>query len=101
MSAAEPPTFHSLQVGHRLTGSVTVTESHIVLASGIFGDFAPLHVDEEYAKTTPFGTRLAHGPLVVGIMSGVLGSGVGKNANGLLEQNVRFVAPVHIGDTIR
>ena len=47
-----------------------------------------------------YGTRIAHGPLLVGIMSGVLGSQIGSRALGLLEQQVRFKAPVRIGDTI-
>jgi 3-hydroxybutyryl-CoA dehydratase len=92
--------FDSLSVGQTLKGRMTVTEAHVVLACGIFGDFAPLHVDEEYAKTTRFGRRLAHGTLVTGIMAGVFGKWLGKNALGYLEQNVKFVAPVFIGDTV-
>jgi 3-hydroxybutyryl-CoA dehydratase len=96
----EPPTFDSLEIGQKLTGRMTVTEAHVVLAAGIFGDFAPLHVDAEYAKTTRFGERIAHGTLITGIMAGVLSKGLGKNALGYLEQNVRFLAPVFFGDTV-
>jgi 3-hydroxybutyryl-CoA dehydratase len=94
------PGFHQLTVGELLTGRITVTEAHIVLASGIFADFAPLHVDEEYAKQTRFGTRIAHGTLITGIMAGVLSKHLGPNAAGYLEQNVRFKSPVLPGDTV-
>lgn len=94
------PGFHELEIGQELTGRLTVTEAHIVLACGIFGDFAPLHVDEEFAKTTRFGTRIAHGTLITGIMAGVLSKNLGANAAGYLEQNVRFKAPVLAGDTV-
>lgn len=94
------PTFDSLEVGHKLRGRMTVTEAHVVLAAGIFGDFAPLHVDAEYAKTTRFGERIAHGTLITGIMAGVLSKGLGENALGYLEQNVKFLAPVFCGDTV-
>ena len=94
------PSFRSLEVGQLLQGRLTVTEAHIVLASGIFADFAPLHVDEEFARHTRYGTRIAHGTLVAGIMTGVLGKALGPNALGLLDNNVQFVAPVMPGDTL-
>jgi acyl dehydratase len=96
----ELPTFDSLEIGQKLTGRMTVSEAHVVLAAGIFGDFAPLHVDAQYAKTTRFGERIAHGTLITGIMAGVLSKALGKNALGYLEQNVRFLAPVFFGDTV-
>lgn len=50
----------------------TVTEADITLFAGLSGDFNPLHVNEEYCKTTQFGTRIAHGPLVYSIAAGLL-----------------------------
>src|ERR1035437_6531339 len=50
----------------------TVTESDIVMYAGLSGDYNPLHINEEYAKQTQFGTRIAHGPLVYGIATGLL-----------------------------
>jgi acyl dehydratase len=79
---------------------MTITESHVTLAAGIFNDFAPLHVDEEYAKKTRFGTRIVHGTLITGVMAGVFTTWLGPNALGYLEQNVKFIAPVFIGDTL-
>lgn len=98
--SSDAPTFDSLEVGQKLHGRMTVTEAHVVLAAGIFGDFAPLHVDAEYAKTTRFGERIAHGTLITGIMAGVLSKGLGTSALGYLEQNVKFLAPVFFGDTV-
>jgi 3-hydroxybutyryl-CoA dehydratase len=94
------PGFHGLEIGQVLRGRLTVTESHIVLASGIFADFAPLHTDEVFARQTRYGSRIAHGTLVTGIMTGVLSKALGTNAMGMLEQHVRFVAPVMAGDTL-
>jgi 3-hydroxybutyryl-CoA dehydratase len=92
--------FESIQIGESFAGSTTVTETHVVTAAGLFGDFAPLHVDEEYAKTTLFGTRIAHGTLITGMMAGVLSGFFGPNATGYLEQTVNFRAPVFFGDTV-
>ena len=94
------PTFSTLEVGDMLAGRMTVSEAHVVMACGIFGDFAPLHVDEMYAKTTRFGARIAHGTLIAGIMAGVLSKALGTNALGYLEQTLRFRAPVYIGETV-
>ncbi|HEY1854022.1 MAG TPA: MaoC family dehydratase [Solirubrobacterales bacterium] len=92
--------FEQIEIGETFARSQTVTETHIALAAGIFGDFAPLHVDEEYAKETRFGTRIAHGTLTTGIMAGVLSSHFHGTSIGYLEQDVRFLAPVYPGDTI-
>jgi 3-hydroxybutyryl-CoA dehydratase len=93
-------TFEQVEVGESFDGRMTVSEAHIVIASGIFGDFAPLHVDEEFAKGTMFGTRIAHGTLITGIMAGVLSSHFNGTAIGYLEQDVRFLAPVLPGNTV-
>jgi 3-hydroxybutyryl-CoA dehydratase len=94
------PTFEQVEVGQSFADSLTVTETHIVLAAGLFGDFAPLHVNEEYARETDFGTRIAHGTLTTGIMAGVLSGHFHGTSIGYLEQNVRFKAAVFPGDTI-
>jgi 3-hydroxybutyryl-CoA dehydratase len=90
----------TLEVGQVMGGRLTVTESHIVLASGIFADYAPLHTDEEFSNGTQYGTRTAHEMLVLGIMGGVVGKALGANALGYVEQSSQFFAPVFAGDTI-
>jgi 3-hydroxybutyryl-CoA dehydratase len=92
--------FQDVNVGQALEGRLTVTEAHVVLAAGIFGDFAPLYVDAEFAKTTRFGARIAHGALVAGIMAGVLSKSFGRYALEVLEQSAEFKAPVYLGDTV-
>ena len=92
--------FEQIEVGESFARSQTVTETHVVLAAGLFGDFAPLHVDEEYAKDTRFGTRIAHGTLTTGIMAAALSSHFHGTSIGYLEQDVRFLAPVYPGDTV-
>jgi len=80
---------------------VTVTEAHITLFAGLSGDYNPLHVDEEYAKKTIFGSRIAHGLLVMSLASGPLGMVFAGKAVALVEFKARFLKPVRIGDTIR
>ena len=101
VSAADT-SFEYLEVGRELVGPrLTITDSHVMLACGLFNDFAPLHADDVFARASRYGGRIAHGPLLVGIMSGVLGSTIGPYALGLLEQNVRFTAPVRVGETVQ
>ncbi len=94
--------FEDLRVGMKIEGHpVTVTESHIVTFAGLSGDYNPLHVDEEFARKTVFGTRIAHGLLVMSIASGSLGMVFAGTAVALVGFKGRFIKPVRIGDTIR
>ena len=79
---------------------VTVTEAHLVLASGLFGDFNPLHVDEEFARTSMFGTRILHGPFTSALVSAPVGMFFSGTALAYLEHACRFKAPVRPGDTL-
>ena len=58
-----------LAIGETATFAKTITEADIVLFSGLTGDFDPIHVNEEYAKASAFGRRIAHGGLVMGLLS--------------------------------
>ena len=81
----------------------TVTEADIVMFAGISGDYNPLHVNEEYCKTTIFGTRIAHGPLVYAIVAGLLFQ-LHLYDDTLIAflgfENLKFTGPVKAGDTI-
>ena len=108
----------STQVGNRPTGlyfdqfSVgdtwdspgrTITEADLVIFAGYSGDFNPVHTDEEFAKTTQFGTRIFHGPGAFAIATGLesrLGIKEGT-AIAFLGMTWTLKAPVFIGDTIR
>lgn len=86
------------------TSARTVTETDIVIYAGLSGDYNPLHTDEEYCKTTPFGGRIAHGPLVYGIAAGLLFQLhlYDDTMIALLGfEDLRFTKPVKPGDTIR
>lgn len=86
------------------TGERTITETDVMTFASLTGDFVKLHTDEEYAKTTAYGRRIAHGALVFSISVGlatemhlfddtlIAFAGVDK---------LRFVAPVFFGDTVR
>ncbi len=94
-------TIAELEVGAGAEFSKTISESDIYQFAGITGDLNPVHVDAEFAKRTPFGARVAHGPLTFSLCAGLLGTelpGVGTIA---VTNQVTYEAPVYIGDTIR
>ncbi len=80
----------------------TVTEADVVSFAGLSGDFNPLHTDEEFAKTTPFGTRIAHGMLSAAMATGMAnGTGVFEGTTlALMEQVIQYKGAVKFGDTI-
>jgi len=92
-----------IPLGHSVTFRKTVSESDVYLFAGITGDFDPIHVDDEFAKTTPYGRRVAHGVLIIGYMSAA-SSIATKDYDGALASlgydRVRHVRPVFFGDTV-
>ena len=93
-------TISELTVGDAVDFSKTVTETDIAMFAAISGDFNPVHMDAEFAKTTPFGARVAHGPLTLALCAGILGMqlpGVGTVA---VTNHIDYRRPVYIGDTI-
>jgi 3-hydroxybutyryl-CoA dehydratase len=78
----------------------TITETDIYLYAGITGDFNPAHVNEVYAKNTFFKTRIAHGMLTAGLISAIIANQLPGPGTIYLKQDLSFLAPVHIGDTI-
>jgi 3-hydroxybutyryl-CoA dehydratase len=92
--------YEEVQVGERFGASLTVTETHLVLAAGMFGDFNPLHVDEAFAKKSRFGTRILHGPFSSALVSSPVGMHFAGTAIAYLEHACRFKAPVRPGDTL-
>jgi 3-hydroxybutyryl-CoA dehydratase len=93
-------TIDELKVGDSAELSKTVSETDIYLFAGITGDFNPAHVDEEYARRTFFGTRIAHGLLTAGFISAVLGCRLPGPGAVYMRQELSFLGPVRIGDTI-
>jgi 3-hydroxybutyryl-CoA dehydratase len=98
-------TFEDFEVGDVvLTRGRTVDIGDLTSFAGLTGDHYPLHVDEEYAKGTRFGTRIAHGPLIFAFAVGLVGmSGFYGNAIVALVEikTLRALKPVVPGDTVR
>jgi acyl dehydratase len=89
--------------GEFVTAGRTVTEADIVIYAGLSGDYNPLHVNAEYCKTTDYGERIAHGPLIYAMASGLLFQ-LHLYDDTIIAflgfENLRFQKPVKIGDTI-
>src|SRR5690606_22098398 len=90
----------AIQVGDIASRTVTITDTHIRMFAEASGDVNPVHLDEDYAKTTMFGKRIAHGMLTASLISAILGNDLPGNGSIYLEQTVKFKAPVFIDDTI-
>jgi 3-hydroxybutyryl-CoA dehydratase len=90
----------SFQIGERASFTKTVTESDVTTFAGLIGDFNPIHVDAEYARKSRFGQRVAHGIFTAGLISAVLGNKLPGPGAIYLSQQIEFLAPVFIGDTI-
>lgn len=84
----------------RVTSGRTVTETDVVLHAGQTGDFFPHHMDAEWAATQPIGQRIAHGTLILSIAVGMTATEINPLAMSYGYDRIRFVRPVHIGDTI-
>lgn len=85
------------------TPAVTVTETHLVQFAGLTGDMYPVHTDAEWAAKSPFGQRIAHGPLTFALAVGQMyqSQAYGDAIIAFLgADNVRATAPVFIGDTV-
>jgi 3-hydroxybutyryl-CoA dehydratase len=90
-----------LEVGMTASYSRTVTDADVVLFAGISGDINPVHMNNEYAKATMFKGRIAHGMLTASFISTVLGTKLPGPGCIYVSQNLKFRAPVRIGDTVR
>ena len=93
-------TFADLAVGQRASLSKTITEEDLAHFIAITGDVNPLHVEDNFARRTFFGQRIAHGMLSASLFSTLVGMhlpGVGAIYR---SQSLEFIRPVHIGDTL-
>lgn len=88
------------KIGQSKSCSKTFTETDFVLFAGLSGDFNPIHINEEFAKKTRFKNRIAHGLLTSSLLSQLLGMHLPGEGSVYLDQTIRFMAPVFIGDTI-
>jgi len=88
------------KVGDSAEITRTIEQSDIDAFADVTGDHNPVHVDEEFAKTTRFGRRIAHGMLTASLISAVLANKLPGEGSVYLGQTLQFVAPVFPGDEI-
>ena len=93
--------YEDIKVDDEASLTRTITEAHIVTFAGLTGDWNPVHADAEYAARSMFGERIAHGMLVAGLISAVLGTQLPGPNSIYLGQDLKFIAPVMIGDTVK
>ena len=92
--------FEDLSVGLTASFGKTITEADIVLFAAVTGDTNPMHLNADYAKTSPFGERIAHGMLAAGLITKVLGTQLPGPGTIYMSQSLKFRAPVLIGQTV-
>lgn len=92
--------FEDLEVGQSSSYAKTITDADIVLFAGVSGDTNPVHLDDEFASKSRFGHRIAHGMLSAAFISTVLGTKLPGPGAIYLKQNLKFMAPVKVGDTV-
>lgn len=92
--------FRELKVGDKLTERMTVTETHVVRAAGLFNDYNALHTNEPDMKNSRFGTRIVHGALTFSLVVGVYSKAFHDTDISTVEASIKFTAPVFINDTI-
>jgi len=90
-----------LQVGMQASFAKTITEADIVLFAGVSGDNNAIHTNEEFAATTAFGGRIAHGFLTASVISAAIANRLPGPGTVYLGQQLRFLAPVRPGQTVR
>ncbi len=91
---------NELEPGEKAEFSKTISETDIYLYAGITGDFNPAHINQAYAEKTFFKSRIAHGLLPAGFISTVIGTILPGHGTVYIKQELNFIAPVYIGDTI-
>jgi len=93
-------TIEEIRLNETAEFSKTISESDVYLYAGVTGDLNPAHINEEYARETFFKTRIAHGMLAAGLISAVLGMSLPGPGSIYVRQEINFLAPVRIGDTV-
>ena len=93
-------TFQDLYIGQKASIQKTISAADITAFAGVSLDVNPIHMSEKYAENTPFGQRIVHGMLTASLISAVLGIQLPGPGTVYLGQELRFVAPVFLGDDI-
>ncbi|CUU49153.1 MaoC family dehydratase [Clostridium beijerinckii] len=94
-------TIKEIKIGDKASFQKTITETDVYLYAGITGDLNPAHINQVESEKTMFQGRIAHGMLTAGLVSAVLGMQLPGPGSIYLGQELKFTAPVKIGDTIK
>lgn len=94
-------TYDEIQIGDQASFEKTVTETDVYLFAGITGDLNPAHINQRVSQETMFKGRIAHGMLSAGFISAVLGMQLPGSGTIYISQELKFTAPVYIGDTVK
>ncbi len=89
-----------LKTGDSTTQVHRITESEVLAFAKISGDHNPIHVDEAFARTTPFGARIAHGMFVGSLISAILATRLPGPGSIYLSQTFKFLRPAFLGEEI-
>jgi 3-hydroxybutyryl-CoA dehydratase len=100
MSETTGITLEEMQIGQFAEIVRVVEEADLDQFAKVSGDYNPVHMDEKFARATPFRGRIAHGALIASFISGVLGNQLPGPGAIFLGMNMRFNLPVRIGDTV-
>ena len=92
--------FEALQLGMSAVYSRTITDTDLRNFSGVSGDTNPMHLNEEYAQSTPFKGCIVHGMLTASLLSTVIGTKLPGPGCLYVSQTLQFKAPVYVGDTV-
>src|SRR3954462_1582136 len=93
--------FKELRVGMSAAFAKTITEADIVMFGGVSGDNNAIHINEEFAASTVFKGRIAHGMLSASVISAAIANKLPGPGTIYMSQSLRFRAPVRAGDTVR
>ena len=93
--------FKDLHVGMSAAFAKTITEADIVMFAGVSGDNNAIHINEEFAASTLFKGRIAHGMLSASVISAAIANKLPGPGTIYMSQSLRFRAPVRAGDTVR
>lgn len=97
---AQDIAYADIKIGDTSSFAKTITEYEVNSFAGVTGDFNPVHINAEFAKTSLFKQRIAHGMLSAGLISTVLGTQLPGINTIYLGQELQFLAPVFLGDTL-
>ncbi|MBL4608083.1 MAG: MaoC family dehydratase [Pseudomonadales bacterium] len=100
MSKLSNKTYNEISVGDKASYTKTISEKDVILFAHVSGDINPVHLDEDFAKSTPFGGRIVHGILTASLISAAVATELPGPGSIYLGQSLKFKRPVFIDDTL-